>query len=284
MRRTAAALTLMCACNQVYGIETTALFDGTPADAPFQCPQDASAPQFKRLLTQYLARNCGEYTLSRVTGRAVAACYDVQGIVQGNIDGDLDSLVSLINPASGGSVRRPRLSGDGEELWVQKYDPTLSYFVEIYKRGAGEVWSSVGAAPSPAGLQPEEHTSVTSAGPNGRMFLITGNLGRELVEYRETGTTWSIVRTYDPMVDLGVTSVTAPWLSADGRRMMVTTSSATTNNMQVLHYGWRASIDVAFTTLTPLPTTPPSYDAFLDTDCGRLYVSGLASVFYAQQL
>jgi hypothetical protein len=273
----------LAGCNQVFGVSTTELYDAPPIDAPFRCPTSGKLA-FKPLVTQYIFRQCQDYTLSHAANLGTAICYeDVVSVVSGPIDGELDETVVQLDSESGVLFLRPRLSADGDELWLTRYDgatvpASVSY--EMFQRTASG-WSPKGAAPLPITQYLEEVSVITSRAYGPRRLLYVDPATNTLREYRETPTAWEIVYTYEPNA-LGAPQVIAPWFAVDGLSMMF--RSPTPDQSDALYFATRSTTDAPFTTVSQIEGAPIGIDPFIDENCSRLFVSGLGSIFYAQQL
>src|SRR6478735_5778204 len=91
---------LLCACNQVFGVEKThpidarSLFFDTPVDAPFSCPVDGSAPVMSSLLRQAVFEMCQSYSESSVNRRTACGGYDWMTVLAGQIDGAMSPVAA----------------------------------------------------------------------------------------------------------------------------------------------------------------------------------------------
>jgi hypothetical protein len=275
--RALAWVVLGCGCNQVFGLnETVAQQFDAPIDAPFTCPAAGTQPAFTTVLNQAIAKNCISYTTSVTADRAAAYCVDIDAIADGVVDGIPER--ATLTPAD--QVDWPRLSPEGDELWVRRRTPTTSF--AIYQYVSAHNWRKVRDL-ALGGVGQDDIITTPSKRIGGARRFVRYAFGEfRLYEYSDDGTTPTMIRTYDAQA-LGVYYVQFPNLDADGLRLVFVGQSSGSTFAQTF-YADRASIDEPFTTATPLATAPVAYDPFLSADCGRLYTSGLGSIFFAQQL
>ena len=113
-------LALLAGCNQVFGLKETVPTDAqqfdAPPDAAFTCPSPGSQPAFAAILRQAVTKNCVSYTTSITANRAAAFCIDLDAIADGAID-ELPVTSTLSPP---GKFDMPRLTPEGDEMWVRK--------------------------------------------------------------------------------------------------------------------------------------------------------------------
>lgn len=82
--------------------------------------------------------------------------------------------------------------------------------------------------------------------------------------------------------ELGVYSMfQVPSLSENGLRLIY--SGEDSQAIQHATYNVRASIADRFTRPGSLPELPRVYDLYMNTDCSRIYFSGLSSVFWVMR-
>lgn len=265
-------LLALCACNQVFGLEETGLRDGAGIDAPFSCPPLGTPPAFNRSLYQLPGRGCRELTLSPSTGRMTGLCYPgtatgTSFIGEGPIDGELTPILTAVPPQS---FFAPRLTPDGQRLFVIKYDSSLTSEQEYTRTGSG--WMLTNPAPFRNG--------PISTFAEGNRVLIQRTAGWE--ELVESNGTWSFERTHTHD-QLGVSSMSQVNMSLDGLRL-VFTGAPIGGYEGAPYYADRDSVTDLFRTAVPHEGVPLTFNlTFMTKDCGRLYLHGLDRMFYVQQ-
>lgn len=272
-------LALCCGCNEVFGLRQTIAIDAqqfdAPADAPYACPPPGAQPMFAALLYQVIAQNCISYTTSATTNRAAAYCLDIDAIADGVIDGVPEKTV--MTPE--GNFDWPRLTPEGDEMWVRRRDGTGK--IAVYGYTSEHQWTWIrDLALASTGV--DDIITTPSRRVDGvRHFLHYAFSERTLYEYTDDGATQTFVRAYDATA-LGIYFVQFPNLDADGLRLVFVGQGVDTNFAQTF-YADRAQLADPFVAALPLTTAPVAYDPFLTADCSRLYTSGLGSIFYARQ-
>jgi hypothetical protein len=276
-----------CGCNAILGLHDdytrrpsldAKVYDA-PFDAPFTCPPLGVAPKFRRTLHGLPITDCSSYSISHATNRALAWCHDpVAGgfyTAEGPLDGPL-ARIDLPPPANH-DVWEPRLSADGDQLVRLTYDAAQVWGLEVWHRDA-TAWSLVGpvAYSVPQSLVARPTVSTISRGPDRRFLVAEANVstGPAIKEFADTGGGFQLVDTYDySAIGPFVGSV---GLSADGLRIVYSDQLAT-------WYSDRPSLDAHFGKEVMIDTPQPIYWPVLDDDCGKLYISGLDSVFFLEQ-
>jgi len=267
MRSSASALLVLAACNQIFGntaVEPApaGVFDA-PIDGPFGCPEIGSTPPFSPYLHQLPITDCSY--LSYVGERAVADCL-IDGLRVVMIGDGADHLAPAPGVPPSAVPSLPRLSPDGQELYV--HDATQIYFYTW----SGAMWID----PKPTGILVPGmilYTTIAQAGTVERILVAT-NMDA-IDEYEGRGQTWTRISSV-PFSQLGVVNLLGGLgMTSDGRRLVVGTPAGA-------RYADRASLADAFR-LGDLIDAPSAADMFLTDNCARIYVSGLGSVFYAQQ-
>jgi hypothetical protein len=257
-----------------------AVFDAGVDAAPM-CPTPGTPPQFKGSLHQ-VSDNCVLYTLDEAGTRDAALC--TSGVVNepavisdGGGDGVLSPVTLVPPPASAPDM--PRLSPEGDELWVRAGGKIL-----VYSHTGDHTWTF--ARDLGVSFQDfQESYSPPSRWVAGkRRFVATTNTTQLLQEWEDDGTTVTMGLQY-PSVQEGTSFFLFPTLTADGLRLVWSGSFPTdmTAASRTL-YADRKTVSDAFSLATNLTTAPVVLDAFLTDDCGRLYTSGLGSIFFAEQL
>lgn len=279
------ALVVLCACNPLFGLDRTtqappidAQYFDAGLDAPFTCwAPHADPPMFSTSLHEVIQpTQCSEYTVAG--GWATALCFDPEThmteISEGAIDAPLTSVAALA-PTAGTSFDTPRQAPEGSLVFLRRTMAAARSIV-AYRREAG-VWTSAFTVVPPLGTF--ERFGTPSAGPKRRMMIVGGTALMREVEIDNAGT-MTDVRVYDgtnfPFNGLPQ----PPNLSADGLRMIVYGGIDNAYAMYVLD---RERLDQAFQH-RPL-VMPTVYDAFLTSDCGRIYFSdgGLGKMFYLRR-
>jgi hypothetical protein len=270
----------MCACNPVFGLRETQardaqLFDA-PADAPFQCPPIGMAPQFSPLLHQVGSQFCLQYTI--VAGHAVAVCRagDIFVVSEGPVDQLLVPAVGVDTPPLDEVYEQPRLSSDANELYVRhfNYSTNVQDVVMFTRTGSG--WQR-GPAP-PFGTGFSDSIGGLARGPTGDRVIVTSFSDGVAREWAHEGSTWRAVLQHP----FGLAAPNVVQMTSDGLRAVIFAPFGNPN--QHLYYSDRPDEESPFRTAVPLSGTPLHSDAALTDDCARLYVTGVATVFYVQQL
>jgi len=295
-----------CACNQWFGIDRTQLVDGPPAiDAapPPQCPTVGTmdVPRFDIELTPIPARKCDSY-VPTTGGTAIAKCNDDQylgHLATGIVDDVL--TVQALDPAPS-YIYGVRAFPEGDSALLTYYT-AATYETGEYRLIDG-AWKLSGTPFSPPGAPGYYYeTSTPSRGPVRRVMVIMYDLAyvQQLVEFELSNSVWTEKRR-TPITDLGVSYPTAPSLSPDGLRLLFVASSPQAggggmldpitgggktelgSNDNPVYYADRASLDDPFSPPRPIPTVPDAVSSpYLTEDCGRIYFSGLSTVWYLKQ-
>jgi hypothetical protein len=278
--RALACLLLLAGCNQIFGLRETVAIDAqqfdAPIDAPYACPTTGLQPGFGKILHQSIAKNCISYTTSSATNRAAAYCFDPEGIA----DGPIDEVPEHATLTPSGTFDWPRLSPEGDELWLRKRGTGVAVF-SIYQYASDHHWTWVRDLAIPNTSMDDVITAPSRRVGGVRRFLRYAFQQFKLIEYTDDGVTTTEIGSYDTQA-LGTLYMQFPNLDADGLRLVFVGQSPTATFAQTF-YGDRAAITDPFVAAAPLATAPLAYDPFLTSDCSRLYTSGLGSIFYAQQ-
>lgn len=283
------ALLSMGACNWIYGLDGTKLepvpdaayFDA-PADAPFTCPPPGGSPVFSRLLHQ-IPQTCSYYETSAATGRATAMCSDgvTSGIAIGPADGTL-TRVPMFEQIGANRLDLPHLAPEGDQLFVRNWNTgTLTSKLRVYAIAGDTFTMSHEVTIAGVTFDTSMKFGRPSAGPVRRMFFHNSGVSPLAELSVEPSGAARQVRTYTP-AQLGVETVFAPpSLSADGLRIVF---AGGTSMGSKLYYAARPSIDEPFVPgAAHIADLAYNVDPFLTEDCGRLYFSAIASVFWIQQ-
>ena len=274
-------LLAMTACNQAFGLDQTRKFDAgrydAPIDAPFACPRNGSEPPtYSPFLHQDVAEDCTDYSISPA-GRAVALCFvdrvHVNHVAEGSPDRALQPVIDLVPPEQ---FFRPRLSPDGQRMLVQV---TLSsaFTVREYTRMADGSWQR--GADAPFGTSFYDGISTIARGPTGDRVLVS-RTDLSVHEWAHEGSTWREVLV-ETAGELG-TPVAEIVITSDGLRAVISSISSSSNSM--MFYTDRIDESSKFRRAVLLVGVTPLSSHFLTDDCARVYVTGVGSIFYAQQL
>jgi hypothetical protein len=288
---------LLCACNQIFGVGKTRPFDASPvadaqyfdvpADAPFACPLDGSAPRFSRLLHQAIVESCSDYTASLSGDKTTASCYDLTTMFPFGYIGQSahDATFAPAGLMSDANIQlaEPRLSPEGDELIVRVHPNMAALAAFQINRDAGAGWVSVASLPGPTG--PYDEITTPTAGPN-RHVLINANSDASLHEWTADDATeqsWTEVLPAYTSGDLGVAYLYAPSLSSDGLRLLYLGALVGSSDPAVLYLSRAHLTDRFPATPTVLEGVPVVGFMYMTNDCARLYFTALGSIFYVQQ-
>jgi hypothetical protein len=267
------ALALLAGCNQLFDIDPTMLETGAPLNP--ECPSDGvSVPQFRPDVHEIISRECFAYSVSESSGRAFGSCIGDNGVVfeEGPIDGALSPMQITPRPIDA-YMAKAWLAPNGTELVVHQYvmatgQPT-HHSLSVYTRNATSWTWSYDISQADDFIT----SGVPSATPERRIFEGTLYTYRELAERNGVwvdlgGGKWS---------DLFSSGVGDNMnLSPDGLRMTFTI------NFDVMYMD-RPSLDAPFRAPVKLDSVGQARDAFMTEDCGKIYFTGLSSVFFRYQ-
>ncbi|MGE5185877.1 MAG: hypothetical protein ACM31C_27660 [Acidobacteriota bacterium] len=275
----------LAGCNQIFGLGKTqpAVYDA-PIDAPYRCPPGGTgtAPAFSDLFVQVVPEgDCENYTTSLPAGNVtVATCSTTTGaqmIETSAIDAaSLD--LTMLTP----SAFDPKLSPEGDELWIGRTDASNNGVVSVYTP-AGAGWQLAFDAYTVAGLPYVSPSTPMKKGTPRRELYTDNSEVHELDEYapgkwRDTGMTFTAPT-------LGVlTFDSVPQLSPDGLRIVFSGRSMSVDPQPAIFYADRPDLSHPFGTAIRLvgPPAQATYP-FMTYDCSRLYFSGLGSILYVPQ-
>jgi len=271
-------LVLLCGCNQVFGLRETSSSDPPFYDAPSRrpphCPAFGESLVFSPMLHQ-LHFDCSQYNESTDVNLSVAMCRDSDQYqpYSGPREGPFSPITELPNRTIDFDVSNPQLDPEGDMLLISTFDLTnIVGALRVYRR-AGDTWVRDADVPSAP-----PRTSNPSRGPDHRILGTNGT--SDVVEISDASGSWQQVRTHTKGV-LGVPSVGAIWLSADALRIVFVANAFDLPENRSIMYADRATKDGLFGPARPL-ALPIVEDIFITEDCGRLYFSGLRSIFYAE--
>jgi hypothetical protein len=271
-------LILLCGCNQVFGLTETSPSDAQFYDAhtrqPPHCPALGESLVFSPILHQ-LHYDCSQYSESTDANLSVAMCRAADQIqpFSGPREGPFTPITELPQRTSEFDVSGPQLDPEGDMLMISTFDLTnIVAAIRVYHR-AGDTWIRDADVPNaPA------RTSNISRGPDHRILGTNGT--SDVVELSSTSGSWQQVLTHTKAM-LGVPSVGAIWLSADALRIVFVANAFDVAENRSIMYADRATKNDLFGVARPL-ALPVVDDAFITEDCGRIYFSGLRSIFYAE--
>lgn len=272
----------VCGCNQVFGIHGAGLADApyfdAPADAPFSCPPLDAELQFSPVVHQLLTQNCSNFTVSSSGDVAAATCVD-DSIIVGPLAGPLVP-VTLLPPTI--FVRRmPRVSPEGDELWIHEADGTvLPPLINVYKQTGEHEWTQTRTVMRLTAAD-DAFTPPSRWDGGHRVFFNLSSQTRTLDEYSDDGMSVTLIRSLRPD-ELGVDYLLFPSVTADGLRL-IASGGLPSSLATMTVYATRETIAQPLHHAIALSTAPVVLDPFLAADCGRLYTSGLGYEFYAQQ-
>jgi hypothetical protein len=258
---------MLAACNQVYDLDATVL----PHDAPFACPPIGTTPQFSPMLHQAVVQRCSYYSFAQSARLAIAVCEDK--VAQGAVNGPLTTIPITDNQDL--LAVTARLLQDEQRMIVEQSHAMVGGFQTTLFRKAGGEW--VVDADLTAMLMQSERLGTFARDPAGHdlSYVAGGAYVRELV----FDGTWH-EGTMVQASDLGVTSVDDFAVTSDGLRAVFYATGSM--NEQAMYYTDRMTTGSAFRRGDLLAGVPRAIDAFMTDDCGRIYVSGLGSIFFAQ--
>jgi hypothetical protein len=274
--RAAAFLVLLCACDQLFGLQTTiqidAQFFDAPADAPFACPPIGTTPQYNPYVTLIAANGCVMYSPSFGTGHGVGLCDG--DIYEGPFEGPMKLVVANSDPNS--FLDLPRLSLDGKHLYVRKTSfSTGVTSILAYASDSNGNWTP---APSP-GLpaQPNLWFSTFVRAVDGDRVMLSTPGGGTLDEWTNAGGAWHQLATH-PATELGVQSVDVTTITSDGLRLLFRDASVLDEDPQL--YSDRPDQSSPFRPGQPLAGVPPRLgDATMADDCSHVFFTGLSALF-----
>jgi hypothetical protein len=275
-------LLALCGCNQIFGLTPTrpidaAFFDAAPDAAPM-CPAPGTPPRFSSLLHQEIVEYCEFFSETEAGDLAAADCNRGVGISDRGADGLLTPATLVTTVPITSTPALPRLTPEGDEMWVRVGS---SFFV--YSHTGDHLWTYQRDLLVPAGTSNDVITPPSRRVQGKRHFVrFAFNMGT-LEELVDDGAQLTQIKTYTPG-DFGVPFFQFPTLTADGLRLVFASGDPNDVLTNITVYSDRASIDDNFSLpARVLDSAPVVFDPFLTVDCGRIYTSGLGSIFYAQQ-
>ena len=280
--RFAIGLVGLCACNQIFGVNTSqvapvtdAQYFDAPVDAPFQCPPLGQAPHFSPVIHQPIIQDCSGYMVSPDRDWATAACESQ--ISQGVIDGPLTPITSLDSTFS-----QPSLAPEGNELFVLHHTALMAKASLLdFTRNPDDSWTQAYAVTTDLDLSISAEIGSVSRGPTRRMLVIaafTDPVVNEIaIDGSGTATDVGMISSTDLQID-GIT--TPPNVSPDGLRIVFSAAVSATPGV---FYSDRPDLSSPFRPAVILAPLQNVYDAYMTEDCSRLYFSAVGSILYLQQ-
>lgn len=277
LARLVALLLLAAGCNAVFGIERTEL---PPPDAlPTACPPVGTTPHFSGTFHQLVLEDCTDFSPSFSANVAMGLCYG-GSLYAGQIDMPLMPL-NVMTLGSEVNIHAPRVLPEGNVAYIDNNNFDLNngdLFAEY--DAVGTSWNLVGDTGIPHGTDLGAYIGGVTRAPNRHVMWTNGRDGslHELVQTAPT--TWTEVPTTSA---LGLGEVYDPAnLTPDGLHMIV---HVRTTDGSAIYYSARASIDDAFAPAVVLTGVPEAVaDPVLTEDCTRVYFTGVARLFYLEQI
>lgn len=269
-------LLLVAACNQVYGLDPTQIVaDAAPDAAPACSPELVYRPQFHQVIYQ----RCTSYSFARDVDRALAFCLpeDAPAFIG---EGRVDSMLARVTVEGVASpVREPRISPEGDRMFLLRATAAGVTGFAVYHRDA-TAWRY--AYDLPVIGDYDDAVGVPSARPNARFMHSRPNAGVVDEYVEEAPDTWRLWHSY-PAADFDTISLYTQFnLTADGLHVIY--QAFALDSTIVVRHAWRDDIGAQFRKTLPIMGVPRgTVDGVMTPDCGRLYFSGLSSIFYAQQ-
>jgi hypothetical protein len=274
------AVLLLAGCNQVYGLDPTVLQIDAPGPKPPVC---TPMLEFSPRVEQVIVQNCSSYVPAVELDRALASCGfgPEQVFAEGKRDGAL-AKIAFESGSANGYLESPRLAPEGDRAIVKHNMLTAMPAFSMYHRAASR-WEV--AYDLVAAAEFDDTMGTPSRRPSARVLYSRPNVGLvdELVE--DPPGTWRVMRSYST-AELGInTGYSALNLTPDGLHAIVQGAASVPSTQQAIFHLWRDSLDAKFGPAVPVVGVPRLVtDAFMTNDCGRVYFSGLSSIFYTQQL
>jgi hypothetical protein len=272
---------LVTGCNQVYGLDSTRLFDApyrvdARPDALPGCPAVGTELRFTGALTQVVRQPCTQYNVSLPSQLAVAQC-PVGGAVfqswEGRIDDSLGQLAVDTPPNT--VLTHARLTPEGDELYFRAFANGV-YSLIAFTRGPTGRWEN--PRPLPLATPNPFLSAAVTRGPDRRVVRFEPS-DQAFHEYAHVGAgTWQAVATYR-MADFGLQTFYSSSVTGDGLRLVIV--AAPMSNVIDIFYAERAAISDPFTTVKRIPGMSGFTEGVMTEDCSRVYFSALGSVFAA---
>ncbi|MBA3392783.1 MAG: hypothetical protein H0T89_09070 [Deltaproteobacteria bacterium] len=277
MKQALAIVGALVGCNQVYGLEAVLLVDAPGPDAAPSC---AGTLAYRQELQQVILQACEHYTSAADIDRALASCNRGarRYIAEGPIDGVLQEVAVEVTAA--GAALLTRLAPEGDRAIIHHLGTSGTDKFSVYRR---EPAGWMRAYALPAVVDYDDSIGTPSRRPNARVLHARPNAGLVDEYVEEPADTWRWLRSYTT-TELGTISLYTQFnLTPDG--LHVVYQGFLFDGTLAIYHGQRASLDEPFgrgVAIAGIPRTV--HDAFMTHDCGRIYFSGLSSVFYARQV
>jgi subtilisin family serine protease len=227
-------------------------------------------------LTQLLPRNCDGYNYAAARGVAVAVCYpsSLATVEVGPVDGELAPAPGIPGRDAGTAIAYASQDEDRIYFATVNSQDVEPFVIDVYRRQPDDSWLVDPALGFRSTNPTARLGAIAFADGHDRAIVVDGAVLTEYVI--DPG--WTPVLTMSS-TELGADIVSGFSMTADGRRATFYVATQTTTGQ---YYTDRPSVDDAFRRGDPLDVS--SYPAaFMTDDCGRIYVSGVGSIFYAKQ-
>jgi hypothetical protein len=258
------AVALVAGRNWAFDLRETVSLDEQPVN-PMCPPASTGAPEFSSVVHDIMLRDCYYYAISEGAELATAACIvdSVARVREGPIGGPLHD-VSIAPTIAGSTMDRAALSPEGDHLVIRQYGAGPQR-ISWYARGpSGWVWES------DIGETSDLSTGgAPSAGPDRRALHATSGGLREL---HQAGGAWTEL-SITSWGTLGVAQGAQPHLSPDGLRLLFVAGDR-------VMYTDRLTIDSTFGPALEIETVGRTSNAFLVSDCARIFYGASGSIFF----
>lgn len=280
------ALVLAPGCSLVFplGGSTQPADTVTDTSPPAVCPGLGDTPTFGSPMLHVIdARLCAQFTTSTVAGLGIGPCEATGGqlvLFEGPLDGPLHpSTITTQHSMLHSAVINP----EGTRLITLESEGAGGFVIETYERVNSE-WSHL--AESPTMLVSPGILGAPSAEPDARIALFDSG-SAQVVELRQTGSTWIAERMYDsPFGELQpVVNSSGLHLTPNGLAMLFTSNTPDAPGARQLGYADRASLAEPFGSARGIVLAASKLygDASLGNDCTRVYITDFAGLSYVTQ-
>jgi hypothetical protein len=263
-------LVALCACNQIFGLDSTKVSNTMDVRPPPMCPPIGQTPTFTQPASVLLSNNCSAVIVDAKETFALADCSVVE---QGP-----PNMLTMANVPTG--YQSPRLEPEGTAAFFEKFDSMgvpLEWDLLTYD---GSSWGNPMTLPMLAFSMTSDyytHFGAPSQATGGAHVIGQRNDGM-LVEFSSTDpTSWSQVGVISTLGPAAV-NVVAASLTPDGRRLVFAAPGG-------IYYSDRQTIGDQFAPATQLAIMGlPSVDGslpYLTGDCGDLYYADMGGTAYS---
>jgi hypothetical protein len=273
----------LAACDRALNLGATAAADGALVffDAPTTtgCPPPGVTPRYTHALVQDFEQQCVSYTVSTTLGIAVAVCFDATGqqfTAEGPLDQPLVAADGLDDPLC--QTFDAQIGADGTVSVTCISMVTFLYEHRSFTKQNGTWTRGVDVlAATPTYLR---MTPVTQTTPQHLVYFDVSDFAlHELVGSPSAWTGASAM----PIATLGAKSLSWISISSDGLRMTVLGDTPTDSRTAVL-FTDRSQLGDAFRALSTPDGVPAADSVYMTDDCSRVYVTGLSSVWFVDEL